>query len=286
MSNLKLEEVFLEIKKGIQLKSVDLSNCSLTTFPTELFALSECLESLNMGGNHLSSLPEQMVLFTKLRILFFAQNHFEEIPVVLGKMQSLYMLSFKSNRLSNVPPESLSPSVGWLILTDNKITALPPSIGMLSTLRKLMLSCNQIETLPDELQNCRELELVRLASNKIKNLPIWFLRLPKLSWLAHAGNPLFPPSTVGTLGVTGIGRLRNEATEASAAFRKIQYSELVVGDKLGEGASGTVYKADWHTHTAATALDASSSCLFSAESGSNVSMILLDYTHHKLILNG
>jgi Leucine-rich repeat (LRR) protein len=80
----------------------------------------------------------------QLRILFFANNAFKTIPLVLGKMKSLYMLSFKSNQLETIDAQSLSESVGWLILTDNNFAEVPPSIGRLTKLRKLMLAGNQV----------------------------------------------------------------------------------------------------------------------------------------------
>lgn len=181
-------QILNEIKSGLRPTHVDLSNCNLQEFPLELLDAADCLESLNLGGNQLCTLPQEFSCFQKLRVLFFASNRFEYIPEVLGVLSSLFMLSFKSNRLRTVSPMSLSPSVGWLILTDNRIEVLPASIGTLLGLRKLMLSGNRLSSLPHELMQCRELELVRLACNDLAELPLWLLNLPKLAWLAFAGN--------------------------------------------------------------------------------------------------
>jgi Leucine-rich repeat (LRR) protein len=117
----KLESVIQSIGRGDTITHVDLSNAGLAEFPPELRNLRDTLEVLNLGGNGLSSLPEYMTEFKKLKILFFAQNKFEEIPVQLGMLPSLYMLSFKSNRIKYIAPLSLTPSLSWLILTDNLI---------------------------------------------------------------------------------------------------------------------------------------------------------------------
>ena len=77
----------------------------------------------------------------------------------------------------------------WLILTDNAIDALPADIGDCSRLQKLMLAGNRLRTLPAEMAACRALELVRLSANRLDALPDWLLRLPRLAWLATAGNP-------------------------------------------------------------------------------------------------
>jgi len=121
----KLSLVIAKINSGEELAKVDLSNEGLTDFPVELFALSNCLEVLNLGGNNMSSLPLEITCFTKLRVLFFAQNKFTEFPMQLGSMSSLFMVSFKSNKVRYVAPESLSPSISWLILTDNLIEGAP-----------------------------------------------------------------------------------------------------------------------------------------------------------------
>jgi Leucine-rich repeat (LRR) protein len=153
--NSKVEGVLKSIANGERLARVDLSNCDLTSIPPEVFQLADCLQELNLGGNKLSSLPDSMIALQKLRILFFAQNNFTSIPTVLGKLSALYMLSFKSNQLQIIEDASLSPSICWLILTDNKISELPSSIGKLLGLRKLMLAGNDISHLNDELRHCQ-----------------------------------------------------------------------------------------------------------------------------------
>jgi hypothetical protein len=204
---------------------LNLSNLGLTELPKDVFEFAETLELLNLGGNALSDLPSDFVLFKKLRILFFAGNKFEKVPIVLGSMPSLYMLSFKGNCISQVPEESLSPSVGWLILSDNNISSLPCSIGALRGLRKCMLAGNKLRDLPDEMRNCRELELLRLSANNFEVIPEWLFSLPKLSWLACAGNPCLP-------------------SPPEPAVDLVQLEELSIGEKLGEGASGIVYEAN------------------------------------------
>ncbi len=42
-----------------------------------------------------------------------------------------------------MPAESLPPSLRWLTLTDNRIAALPETLGRRPLLQKLMLSGNR-----------------------------------------------------------------------------------------------------------------------------------------------
>ena len=229
----RLQSCSLHPEESEIISNVDLSNSDLNVFPLqELLPLRDSLEVLNLGGNQLSSLPPELALFRKLRILFFAGNNFTEVPTVLGSLPDLYMLSFKSNRVSSVPAESLSPSLGWLILTDNQIRSLPGNIGRLAGLRKCMLAANELTALPPEMAHCRSLELLRIAANRLEVLPDWLLRLPRLRWLAFAGNPLCAEGS-------------RAGAAALAGLRVIDHSELMMGDKLGEGASGVVYQALW-----------------------------------------
>jgi serine/threonine protein kinase len=76
--------------------------------------------------------------------------------------------------------------------------------------------------------NCVNLELVRLAANDFTELPDWLLKLPRLSWLALAGNPLCCPPSID-----------------QQAIAEIPWSELQLLEKLGEGASGVIHKAQW-----------------------------------------
>lgn len=177
----------------------------------------------------MTDLPEELLQFTKLKVLFLGSNHFEVIPSFLGRMSSLYMLSFKSNRLTNVPEDSLSPSIGWLILTDNKLSSLPESIGRLSGLRKLMLANNRLPNLPASLALCKQLELVRLSRNNLDEFPSWLFNMPRLSWLALSGNPASTPRDGGT---------------TSTISNTISYSELIVGEVIGQGASGVVHRVE------------------------------------------
>lgn len=117
----KLEQVIREIEAGLLLTRVDLTNCNLTEVPTQLYALKDTLEILNLGGNHISTLPQDIGCFQKLRILFFGQNDFTSIPVHLGDLKSLKMVSFKSNKVQFIDEEAFQSTVNWLILSDNKI---------------------------------------------------------------------------------------------------------------------------------------------------------------------
>lgn len=207
---------------------LDLS-CGLTEFPREIFELADSLEILNLTGNALSSLPDDLHRLSHLRVLFCSDNAFTELPACLGQCAQLSMIGFKANRISHVPAAALPPQLRWLILTDNCISQLPNELGERPLLQKLMLAGNQLAHLPQSLANCHNLELIRIAANRLVQLPQWLLTLPSLTWLAYAGNPV-------EMAVDLAG---DDATP------NIPWSELELGDVLGEGASGIIRKAAW-----------------------------------------
>ncbi len=75
---------------------------------------------------------------------------------------------------------------------------------------------------------CVGLELLRISANRFETLPEWLLQLPRLTWLAFGGNPVAatPPA-------------------ASASVARLQWQDIELAEKLGEGASGVIHKAHW-----------------------------------------
>ncbi|APW38347.1 protein kinase [Rhodoferax koreense] len=207
------------------LKRLDLS-CGLTEFPREIFDLADSLEVLNLSGNRLDTLPDDLPRLHRLRVLFCSDNPFAELPAVLGRCPQLEMVGFKANRIRHVPGAALPPRLRWLILTDNQVETLPAEIGRCTALQKLMLAGNRLQQLPAELAGCRGLELLRISANRFEALPAWLPAMPRLAWLACAGNPM-------------------ERAVDAAAPQDVDWRELVVEQLLGEGASGLIYRAVW-----------------------------------------
>ncbi len=199
---------------------------NLTEFPTEILDLADTLEILDLSGNSLKALPKEFACLKKLKILFLSDNQFEVLPSVLAECSALSMIGFKANEIHTVPDGALPPATRWLILTDNKISALPDSMGSLATLQKLMLAGNKLTELPDSMSQCKALELLRISANRFDALPDFLLHLPKLAWLAFAGNPFCK-------------------TFESSSLPTVCFSDLKLGKVLGQGASGVISEAGW-----------------------------------------
>ncbi len=209
--------------------------CGLTEFPREIYDLADSLEILDLSGNQLSALPDDLPRLHKLRVIFCSDNPFTELPEVLGQCSQLSMVGFKANRIAHVSPKALPPLLRWLILTDNALTELPAEIGNCEHMQKLMLAGNQLHRLPSELANCTRLELLRISANQLMALPEWLLHMPRLTWLAFAGNPF------------------TQALEAQALTNaptpQIAWPRLQMQHQLGEGASGVIHQAVLRTGT-------------------------------------
>lgn len=205
--------------------SIKLS-CGLTEFPKELFQLTNTLELLDLSGNQLSSLPNEFKNFKKLKIAFFSDNIFTELPEILGQCPLLEMIGFKANRISYISEKAISKNIRWLILTNNKIAKLPNSIGYCTRLQKVALAGNLISELPETMANCQNIQLLRISANQLKKIPTWLWQLPKLAWLAYSDNPCC------------YSKINTKATTA------IDWKNIVLKEKLGEGASGHIYKAE------------------------------------------
>jgi len=220
----------LDALRSGQLKGItrlDLT-CGLQEFPQEIFELADTLEILNLSGNSLSELPDDLPRLSNLRVLFCSENRFTQLPEVLSSCVHLEMVGFKANHIREVAPAAISPWLRWLILTDNQVSALPASISNCTRLQKLMLAGNQLADLSEEMRGCVGLELLRISANRFQALPQWLLQLPRLTWLAFGGNPLSAVPHV-----------------PSSAMARPKWGDLVLAEKLGEGASGVIHKAHW-----------------------------------------
>lgn len=198
----------------------------LEALPEEVFGLADTLEQLDLSGCGLTALPDAFGRLRRLRVLFCSGNRFERLPPVLGDCPELAQVGFRGTGLREVPGEALPPRLRWLTLTDNRIARLPDALGRRPHLQKLMLAGNALTALPATLEGAGNLELVRLSANAFATLPAWLADLPRLAWIAWAGNPA-------------------EGGTAPARAPDVPWRQLEPGPLLGEGASGRIVSAGW-----------------------------------------
>ncbi|WP_165735090.1 leucine-rich repeat-containing protein kinase family protein [Pseudoalteromonas sp. C8] len=198
----------------------------LNTFPEEIFSLADTLEVLDLSNNNLSTLPDEFACLTRLKRVFLSFNQFKHIPAVLAKCPALIMVAFKGCKITEFSDYCLPKNIEWLILTDNNITELPQSFGQFTKLKKLALAGNQLKQLPNSMSQCKSLELVRLSANNLTHVDDWLFELPKLAWLAFAGNDFNKAQCL---------------TKCSLENKPL--NDYTLSHVIGQGASGVIHLA-------------------------------------------
>ena len=182
------------------------------------------LKFLDLGRNHLTTLPDLSVATPSLSIFECADNYLTEWPTM---PPTLSVVSFKGNKLRVLPDvASLYPELTILEVGQNEIEEIPPlpegllSLGVLDnkvksswsgklgSLKKMVISGNQLETIPvfedhiiEELCVCNNMlrrvniealtvtiEKLNLSDNKIKKIPKELFTLPALNTLILVRN--------------------------------------------------------------------------------------------------
>lgn len=157
-----------ELASLINLRSVEMENCSLTKLPN--LSKLPYLYELRVSHNHLSRIDG----LNSINRLFVDNNLLTEIPTLI-EAEYLMHLSISSNPLNHI--EDLSSFIGLqqLILSNTNITSIPSSISKLQDLMELYLSGNRLSKLPINIFDIPQLSILTIDDNlfsadEIKNI--------------------------------------------------------------------------------------------------------------------
>lgn len=148
------------------------------------------LTELWLTNHHLGSLPAEIAVFTKLRVLGLAGNAITTLPEELGNLKDLEALYLDKNYLRTLPAKIVFPTkLRELRLDNNELSYFPVQITKLRLLNRLGLSHNQLKTLPEEIHRLRNLVELDLDYNQLEaDLPDGFLALQRLTRIGLEGN--------------------------------------------------------------------------------------------------
>jgi Leucine-rich repeat (LRR) protein len=244
------------------LTNLSLRNCLLEELPPKsILAQAAQLSGLDIRFNGiklLSRIPcPQLVEFIANFNLFDTVDA-QAFQECRNTLRSVELSNNKIRTLDAAAVTDLS-NVERLLLSNNRISALPPTIGQLSSVTTLELSNNMLHSLPSEFGKLRNLRVLRCRGNRIVNVKFSFsdlvnLRLADMSYnqlsevpdlsgavnlrtVMLSGNPLFTLSNVewGKLPLTILicsGTLIEDVPSALLAHRSTEVMYLGYNQKV------------------------------------------------------
>ncbi|XP_051703664.1 leucine-rich repeat and calponin homology domain-containing protein 4 isoform X3 [Oryctolagus cuniculus] len=232
------------LEEAVATGTLNLSNRRLKHFPrgaARSYDLSDITQA-DLSRNRFPEVPEAACQLVSLEGLSLYHNCLRCLNPALGNLTALTYLNLSRNQLSSLPPYICQLPLRVLIVSNNKLGALPPDVGALGSLRQLDVSSNELQSLPVELcglsslrdLNVRrnqlstlpdelgDLPLVRLdfSCNRVSRIPVSFCRLRHLQVILLDSNPLqSPPAQICLKGKLHIFKyLSTEAGRRVAAL--------------------------------------------------------------------
>ncbi|KAM4820656.1 leucine-rich repeat and calponin homology domain-containing protein 4 isoform 2-T2 [Thomomys bottae] len=232
------------LEEAVATGTLNLSNRRLKHFPrgaARSYDLSDITQA-DLSRNRFPEVPEAACQLVSLEGLSLYHNCLRCLNPALGNLTALTYLNLSRNQLSSLPPYICQLPLRVLIVSNNKLGALPSDIGTLGSLRQLDVSSNELQILPVELCGLRslrdlnvrrnqlstlpdelgDLPLVRLdfSCNRVSRIPVSFCRLRHLQVILLDSNPLqSPPAQICLKGKLHIFKyLSTEAGRRGAAL--------------------------------------------------------------------
>lgn len=195
---------------------LNLSTRKLKEFPRTAsnYDLTDTVEA-DLSKNRLIDVPSEVCHLVSLETLNLYHNCIKSIPDTIISLQSLTCLNISRNQLSVLPACVCGLPLRVLNASNNKLNALPESIGQLTNLMELDVSCNEITALPRQivqLKSLRELNVHRnllcvlpedladlplvkfdFCCNKVSTIPVCYRKMTQLQSLQLENNPLQSP---------------------------------------------------------------------------------------------
>lgn len=249
---------------------MNLSSRKLKEFPRTAtnYDLTDTVEA-DLSKNRLIDIPSEVCHLVSLETLNLYHNCIKGIPDTIISLQSLTCLNISRNQLSVLPACVCGLPLRVLNASNNKLNALPESIGQLTNLMELDVSCNEITALPrhiGQLKALRELNVHRnllcvlpedladlplvkfdFSCNKVSTIPVCYRKMTQLQSLQLEINPLqSPPAQICMKGKIHI--FKYLAMEACRSDKMADALYLPVTERLSltRPSNGSTEDIDQH----------------------------------------
>ena len=175
---------------------------SLSSIPNDIGQLGE-LRELILANNLLTSIPEEIGKLSLLTFLNISKNKLTSIPAEIGKLSLLTFLNISKNKLTSIPAEiGKLRALETLDISENQLTSIPAEIGKLTALETLDISENQLTSIPKDIGNLDLLKMLDLHKNQLSLLPPEIGKLSSLIVLDLKENRLkLIPEEIGQLSL-------------------------------------------------------------------------------------
>ncbi|KAF9114722.1 hypothetical protein BGX27_010032 [Mortierella sp. AM989] len=218
-------------------------------FPHQLCSRLTQLKTLKLCANQITSLPHTLARLDKLESLsmgsVYGGNLLTSFPGnCIQHMTSLRELDLSHNKICFLPADIGHPNshLRQLVVSDNKLEAIPKSIGMCRELRNLNLGRNQLTSLPTEIADLKQLDTLDLSENLLCVIPGDVADFLTKTTLLLTGNPFTrgycdasrnPVSAIGGLGIN------NPTDEERYAAMLKSLSRRAILNSAASSSSGT-----------------------------------------------
>lgn len=127
---------------------------------------------LNITWSNIERVPHEIKNLSRLSSLILAEVNLKHLPRSLTDLHNLRYLNLDGNDLNTFEELFINlaslEKLEELSLINNKMSVLPPAIGVFKNLRTLNLKDNQLRVLPESIAHCKSLEIINLEGNPIK----------------------------------------------------------------------------------------------------------------------
>jgi internalin A len=183
-----IEVIRQAAKRGAAI--LNLAGEGIFELPEEIGQLTN-LQALKLQDNQLTSLPDSIAKLINLERLDLGGNNLTSLPKAIGRLTNLRMLSITGNQFAELP-ESIAQlkKLEELYGYSNQFAELPEPVIHLKKLKKLSFFNNQLTSLPDSIAQLTDLEGLYLYNNQLTSLPDSIAQLTKLQTLRLDRNQL------------------------------------------------------------------------------------------------